>query len=66
MRDLVESSSTRGEKVLDPCVGTGATGVAAVLSGRSIICIELEIPWADEAARRLAEAARIRARMDAA
>lgn len=65
MRDLVESSSVRGETVLDPCAGTGATGVAAVLAGRRVILIELETPWADEAARRLEAAAHLRTRAEA-
>lgn len=64
MRQLIESSSLPGEVVLDPCAGTGATGVAAVLSGRSAVLIELEEPYAQAAAGRLAEAAKIRRAMD--
>lgn len=65
MRQLIESSSLPGEFVLDPCAGTGATGVAAVLSGRRAVLIELDPTYAGHAATRLAEAARVRRLMDA-
>lgn len=64
MRQLVESSTLPGETVLDPCAGTGATGVAAVLAGRSAVLIELDPGFAERAAGRLAEAGTVRRAMD--
>jgi site-specific DNA-methyltransferase (adenine-specific) len=32
MADLIESSTVRGDVVVDPCAGSGSTGVAAVLT----------------------------------
>jgi site-specific DNA-methyltransferase (adenine-specific) len=64
MRQLVESSTTLGETVLDPCAGTGATGVAAVLAGRRAVLIELDETFAARAAERLAEAGKLRRAMD--
>lgn len=34
MADFIESSTLRGDLVVDPCAGSGSTGVAAVLEGR--------------------------------
>lgn len=56
LRQLIESSSCAGEIVLDPFAGAGSTGVAAVLSGRRYLMIELEERYAEIAASRLAEA----------
>lgn len=64
MRQLVESSTTLGETVLDPFAGTGATGVAAVLAGRQAVLVEVDEGFAGHAARRLAEAALLRRAMD--
>lgn len=56
LRELVESSSRQGELVLDPFAGIGSTGVAAILSGRRTVLVELERPWADIAVERVLEA----------
>lgn len=45
LTELIESSSRRGETVLDAYAGTGATGVAAILTGRRVILIEKDAQW---------------------
>lgn len=64
MRQLIESSTVLGETVLDPCAGTGATGVAAVLAGRRAVLIEVDPGFAHRAAERLAEATKLRRAID--
>lgn len=53
LRALIEMSSRHGETVLDPCVGSGSTLVAALMEGRRAVGIELEREWADVAVERL-------------
>ncbi|MFF2657400.1 DNA-methyltransferase [Kitasatospora sp. NPDC058032] len=55
MRDLVKICPPGG-RVLDFTAGSGSTGVAALLEGRSFLGIELTDHYADIAERRLAEA----------
>jgi DNA modification methylase len=38
---LIEASSNIGDTVLDPCMGSGAIGVAAKQCGRNFIGIEM-------------------------
>ncbi len=45
-----------GDTVLDPYMGAGATGVAAVRRGYRFIGIEIEPIYFDTACRRIAEA----------
>jgi site-specific DNA-methyltransferase (adenine-specific) len=45
-----------GETILDPFVGSGTTGVAAVKLGRKFIGIEIEPKYFDIACRRISEA----------
>jgi len=66
LRALIECSSLPGETVLDPFVGCGSTMVAAILSGRRAIGIELTEEYADTTAKRLAEAEAIADLIEAA
>ena len=49
---------TKAETILDPFMGSGTTGVAAVQMGRSFIGIEREPKYFDIACKRIAEAQR--------
>lgn len=42
MKILIENSSTESQKVLDPFMGIGSTGVASVITNRSFIGIEID------------------------
>lgn len=53
LRELLESSSRQGETVLDPFAGVGSTGVAAVLSGRRALLVEVDSAYCAIAVRRL-------------
>jgi site-specific DNA-methyltransferase (adenine-specific) len=55
MRGIVRICPVGGT-VLDPFMGSGSTGVGAVLEGRGFIGIERETAHLDTAARRLADA----------
>lgn len=52
----IENSTARGGTVLDPFMGSGTTGVAAVRSGRKFVGIELTERWFDVACERIAKA----------
>jgi DNA modification methylase len=54
MRWLVRLLCPPGGVVLDPTAGSGTTGAAAVLEGRRFIGIELEPPYMEIAAARIA------------
>lgn len=66
LRELIESSSRTGETVLDPFAGSGSTGVAAVLSGRKAVLVEVERRYVDLAIERLERAERIANEIEAA
>jgi DNA modification methylase len=50
---LIELFSRPGETVLDSCMGSGSTGVAALRTGRNFIGIEKHEPFFDVAQSRL-------------
>jgi DNA modification methylase len=64
LKPLIESFSQPGELVLDPFSGSGSTSVAAALSGRRYVGIELEAKYVEYARKRLNGVARF-ARKDA-
>lgn len=56
LSELVESSTRRGEVVLDPFAGSGATGVAAILTGRRAVLVESDERWIPLITERLCAA----------
>ncbi|WP_381801004.1 DNA-methyltransferase [Streptomyces niveus] len=64
MADLIESSTVRGELVVDPCAGSGSTGVAAVLEGRRCFLVEIDRTHAELTVQRVAAAERLAAQME--
>jgi len=56
MKWLVDRASVPGETILDPFMGSGTTGVAAVTIGRKFIGIEIEPQYFDIALRRIEHA----------
>lgn len=59
MAQLIESSSVRGDLVVDPCAGSGSTGVAAVLEGRRCFLVEVDRANAELCVERVTAAERI-------
>ena len=55
-RELIAPFSDRGQTILDPFMGSGTTGVAAVKLGRRFIGIEIEPKYFDIACCRISEA----------
>ena len=53
MEKLILASSQGGDTVLDPCMGSGAVGVAAKMSGRNFIGVELEEKYFLDAEKRI-------------
>lgn len=56
MRACILNSSEKGQCVLDPFMGSGTTGVAAIQSGRKFIGIEIEEKYFDISCRRIEQA----------
>jgi DNA modification methylase len=54
MRSYIENSSQPGDVVLDPFMGAGACGVAALSCGRSFIGFEIDETYFSVASKRLA------------
>lgn len=55
---LIRSYTDEGDTVLDSCMGSGTTGVAAVRAGRSFIGIEIDPGFYGRAVERISEAER--------
>lgn len=55
MRYLIRTYSNEGDTVLDNCMGSGTTGLAAKLEGRSFIGMEMDKKHFDTACSRIAE-----------
>ena len=53
MRYWIRNSSQPGDTVLDPFMGSGTTGVAALREGRAFVGIEQDPQWFDVACRRV-------------
>lgn len=66
LAQLIESSSVRGDLVVDPCAGSGSTGVAAVLEGRRCFLVEVDRSYAELAVQRVQAAEQLAAAMEAA
>lgn len=56
LRVLIENSTQAGQVVIDPFMGSGSTGVAALRSGRKFIGIEKDPKWFEVARRRIENA----------
>ena len=55
---ILKCSTQAGQVILDPFMGSGTTGVAAIRSGRKFIGIEIDPGYFDIACRRIEEAVR--------
>jgi DNA modification methylase len=55
MEYLVQTSSNEDDLILDPCAGSGTTGVACQNLGRNFILIEKEPEYVEICEKRLAE-----------
>jgi site-specific DNA-methyltransferase (adenine-specific) len=53
---LIKTYTNPGDTVLDFCMGSGTTGVAAVKTGRNFIGIEKEAPYFQTSERRITDA----------
>lgn len=58
MSELVADFTQPGQLICDPFMGSGTTGVAAVMAGRSFVGIELNETYFDIACRRIEDAQR--------
>lgn len=52
---LIKTSSSKGNIVLDPCLGSGTTAVAALRTGRQFIGFELSKSYFRKATKRISE-----------
>ena len=52
---LIKTYSNEGETILDNCMGSGSTGIAALKNNRKFIGIELDEKYFDVACNRLGE-----------
>lgn len=66
MAQLIESSTHRGDLVVDPCAGSGSTGVAAILTGRRCFLVEYDRGYAELCVERVKAAEKIAKLIEAA
>jgi DNA modification methylase len=52
MERCIENSSRPGQTVLDPCVGSGTTIIAAERTGRRCLAMDIDPRFAEVALRR--------------
>ena len=55
LADLIKKTTVEGDTVLDCCMGSGSTGVAAVMNNRNFIGIELDEGYFNIAKDRIKE-----------
>ena len=55
MEILITNSSSKDDVVLDPFIGTGATGLACIESCRKFVGIEIDRKYYDIAVKRIKE-----------
>jgi len=65
LQPVVHAFSRPGSTILDPFAGSGSTLVAAALSGRNFVGIELEAKYVEHARRHLAGVERAKSRRSA-
>jgi DNA modification methylase len=53
MEKLIQISSNEGDKVFDPCMGSGTTGVAAIKNNRDFLGIEIDEEYYNVASKKL-------------
>ena len=53
LRYLIRTYSNKGETILDNCIGSGTTAVAAIKEKRHFIGFELNKEYFDKAVRRI-------------
>ena len=58
MERLIQASSKRGDVVLDPCMGSGAVGIAAKRTNRNFIGIEMNKKYYDTTIERIEKSER--------
>lgn len=59
MESYIRNSTQPGQVVLDPFMGSGSTGVAAIRAGRAFIGIEKDPRWFDVACGRIGATGRV-------
>lgn len=58
MERLIQASSKRGDLILDPCMGSGAVGIAAKKTNRNFIGIEMNKKYFDITTERIEKSVR--------
>lgn len=54
--ELLKDNSNKGQTILDPCMGSGTTGVACLNTNRKFIGIELDKNYFEIAKKRIKQA----------